>query len=673
MTAFRFIGLGVSVAIAGGRTSLARVGLMAVGIGLGVALLIGSLTLDHATQARNAREAGRTPGPSYVLLKHQPDDSTAMAVGNTVFHGRLVQLISVRSRGLGPVPPGLQRLPARGELFVSPALARLIDTSSGPSLPQRFQARVRGSVSAEGLTRPGELFGYVGEGREVFPPGPVALYSGGWTQSSATPRSGTPIVLGLVLLAFLFPIVLLVLTATRLSTASREKRLAAIRLAGATSRQVRLLIAIEAGTVAVLGSLAGLLLFALVRATALRVPQFAEDWFPSDLWPNPVAALAVLAVIPLLIAMVALVGSRRIVVSPLGLVRKTRRTRRRGIVWLYITVFGIAILSLAAAQHEWVMRRPSPFPGLVVVPGAACVLIGVVGSAGWISWLTAGAVADRTRSVALQLGARRLQSDPGSANRVVAGVATLVILVGLGQAVVLSEKRDTQPTYVAPWVSTLPASAVIADDFSRHQAAELRSLGVVPGVQSVRLTSRPAEGGVTAGQPHEAVLSTDGTVATLERIRNHLSWHGYAFPPDHLLRESQQIGAYLTVLRVVETLAAILLLVTAASLLIATVDSVIERRRTLAMLGAIGARRSTMRASILAQVAIPLAVALTLGVAAALALSALIFAIIGEPQLLPIKPLLQLGAMCGALTLGVTACALPWIKTSSRAELLHGE
>jgi len=91
------------------------------------------------------------------------------------------------------------------------------------------------------------------------------------------------------------------------------------------------------------------------------------------------------------------------------------------------------------------------------------------------------------------------------------------------------------------------------------------------------------------------------------------------------------------------------------------------------MLGAIGARRSTVRSSILAQVAIPLAVALTLGVAAALALSALIFAIIGEPQLLPIKPLLQLGAMCGALTLGVTACALPWTRTSSRAELLHGE
>lgn len=54
-------------------------------------------------------------------------------------------------------------------------------------------------------------------------------------------------------------------TATRLSAANRERRLAAVRLAGATQGEVRLFAGIESGVAAAIGTLAGIPLFLLLR------------------------------------------------------------------------------------------------------------------------------------------------------------------------------------------------------------------------------------------------------------------------------------------------------------------------------------------------------------------------------------------------------------------------
>ncbi|MBI3647376.1 MAG: hypothetical protein HY240_01220 [Actinobacteria bacterium] len=668
--------MGGRVALSGGRGSLARVALMAAGIGLGVALLLGSLAFDHAIQAGAVREAARYPGAQLAPDEPQPMNSTLMWEWRTTFEGHDVWLIALHGRGRAPVPPGITGVPSTGQVFVSPGLATLLDSPSGSLLAPRLGGSVAGPIEPDGLVTPSEIFGYVGvrPGLKGLSLVDGQLYTGGSKQSFSMLTPGSLIVLGLAILAFLFPVALFVITATRLSTATREARLAAIRLAGATNVQVRGMIAIEAAMVAVLGAIIGCLLFLLGRTMSLKISAVAAGWFPSELWPQPVAAAAVLLIVPALVLLVALVGSRRMIVSPLGLVRRTRR-RRRGAAWVCVGLAGALALGFAALGHAWVMRQRSPIPGVIIVGAGLLFLAGLVGEAGWVSWLVARVVGSRTRSVSAQLGARRMEADPGSANRVVAGIAVLVTLVGLGQAVALADARDRSGmTYVAPWVRDLPATIVIAEvfDYPVVDPASLLNLIAVPGVLSVRLTRQEPSGGVTL-KPSSAIVATDGEPATLERIRNAVGWRGDAQPVSFWRSRASAGATERTVAHVAQAISLVILLVTAASLLVSTVDGMMERRRPLAVLSAIGARRSTLRRSILVQVAIPLAVALGLGASGAIFLTVTVFHVIGERGLLPLRPLAELTVAVGVVVLAVTGLAMPWAGWTRRADLLHAE
>src|SRR6266702_5188304 len=91
---------------------------------------------------------------------------------------------------------------------------------------------------------------------------------------------------------------LFVLTATKLSAATREMRLAAIRLAGATGAQVRALAAIETSLVAVAGCVGGGGGFLLARRGAAGLPAVRSRWFPSDLSVPALAGVAVFVAVP---------------------------------------------------------------------------------------------------------------------------------------------------------------------------------------------------------------------------------------------------------------------------------------------------------------------------------------------------------------------------------------
>ena len=93
--------------------------------------------------------------------------------------------------------------------------------------------------------------------------------------------------------ALLFPVLIFIGTATRLSAARREQRFAAIRLVGATPRQVSVISAVESTVAAVAGVAAGFGLFFLLRTPLAAIPFTGAPFFPSDLslsawtsWPS---------------------------------------------------------------------------------------------------------------------------------------------------------------------------------------------------------------------------------------------------------------------------------------------------------------------------------------------------------------------------------------------------
>ena len=296
---------------------MVRLALMAFGVGLAVSVLLGGLAFDHAAQSREARIVDQSQG-GLTAGHDTPPNSTLIWGSVTSFGRQVVQLTGVHGTPTSPVPAGLARMPATGEAFVSPGLRALINGPDGTILATGLGGKIVGTVAPRGLVEPSELIAYVGLPLGRLPLRTAVVYR---PPSGAQPVSlfhgSALILLGLALLAFLFPVGLFVVTATRLSTATREVKLAAIRLAGASGAQVRWLLAIEAGLVALVGEVIGLALFLGGRATALGVPSVAAAWFPSDL-TTPLADIAlVLAAVPLLVLVVALVGSRRIVLGPL--------------------------------------------------------------------------------------------------------------------------------------------------------------------------------------------------------------------------------------------------------------------------------------------------------------------------------------------------------------------
>lgn len=411
--------LGVRLAIGGGgaRTALVRLTLITVGVGLGVAVLLTATSLPQMLTARSDRSAARAP-----LAGAAPGVDAVYVVGrNDEFRGRGIQGYLVQPTGPHPpAAPGVDRLPGPGEAVLSPALADLLRSPEGELLRPRFPQRVVGTVGDDGLTGPNELYFYVGSATVVRQPQAVTVSEfGGRTHR----RDLEPIELLLVVLGAttcLVPVFVFVVTSTRLSAASRDRRLAALRLVGADRGQVRRIAAGEALLASLAGLVAGAGLFLLVRALVPRitVSAFRGGIFAADVVPDWRLGVPALLALPLLACAAAVFALRRVVIEPLGVVRRGTRLRRK--LWWRLVPLAAGGALLVAKLGTEDTRDP------LVVGGVVLVLVAVPLVLPWLVERVAGVLGGG--SPAWLLAVRRLQLDSATAARLVGGIA--VVLAG---------------------------------------------------------------------------------------------------------------------------------------------------------------------------------------------------------------------------------------------------
>lgn len=233
------------------------------------------------------------------------------------------------------------------------------------------------------------------------------------------PRQRAGVVFSLALL--LIPVLGFLGQTARIGAVHRDRRLAALRLSGATPWQVRRIAGLEAGLACLLGS---------ALATAAAVPVLLS------LWSSPTAfAWAGMTVVglavPALGAATAALALRRVVASPLGWVRRVRTARRPG--WMSLVAALLLAASAGLALLTPLFDRPhvlSPVPlvvlALTLVVGAAAVLL-----TGWSSGLLGRTLAARAQRPAVLIAAERLREDPWAAARTHAAVL-LVTVIGTG-------------------------------------------------------------------------------------------------------------------------------------------------------------------------------------------------------------------------------------------------
>ncbi|MFE9649871.1 ABC transporter permease [Streptomyces sp. NPDC006365] len=420
----RDLGMGFKFAFTGGREGWGRVLLTAVGVGLGVALLLLTTAIPNAMQVRSDREYARTDITFSADVIPRADNTLLTANVDTEYRERNVRGRQLDPEGArAPLPPGLGKFPAPGEMVVSPALEELLKSQDGKLLRERLPYRITGTIGESGLIGSAELAFYTGADglASKVDRGTVSRIDS--FRPGAPPERMDPVLLLLVLVVFvvlLMPVGVFIAAAVRFGGERRDRRLAALRLVGSDSRMTRRIAAGEALAGALLGLVFGTGFFLIGRQIAGSVELFDISVFPSYLNPTPTLALLVAIAVPAAAVGVTLLALRGVVIEPLGVVRTARPARRR--LWwrLLLPLGGLGLLYPMVGQG----RDNGDFNQYMVTAGVILLLVGITALLPWI----VEAVVARLGSggVAWQLAVRRLQLSSGTAASMVNGIAVAV-------------------------------------------------------------------------------------------------------------------------------------------------------------------------------------------------------------------------------------------------------
>ena len=586
-----------------------------------------------------------------------------------------------------PVPPGVRSVPAPGTAVVSPALAELIAANPADELGDRF-GDVVGLIGEEGLGRPDELVAVVGATAEQLGVGDVPLDQAGdlvaaqldadGTRLPGEPSFVTPIVgydgvaedldvqiyreMSLVAVVLVsVPALMLVGSAARLTAARRERRLAALRLAGATPGAVRALAAAETSMGAVLGAVVGVAASLLVAPALHGIELAGGAWFPSDLRLSPWAAVG-LATVAVLVSVVATLASlRRVTSGPLGVARATEPVRVRWPRVLGVVVaFGALVIAMTRARGG--------STALVMIAGLALVIasLGLVGP--WICSLMGRLMAVLARGPAGLIAGRRVVDDPKAAYRVVSAVVLAGLVAGfLAGVLPTADARDD--AYGSTEVLSLPLRSESVDEL-RAMLSELEQR--FPGTDVLI----GDDWRTTSGLSLTSVSVTLGPGVSLEQVRTATAAVRDGIP---LVSSRDDLWSEATLVEDVRRGSLVILVAAlvlgAASSAVAAAASVVDQRRTIARLALTGVPVSILQRARRRQSVVPLVAATSGAVLLGLFSSYVLMLGFGarreqlvEPQLLQLLAVVVGAAVIGLLSAAATRPLLVAAARSGAAD-----
>ncbi len=409
--------LGLRLALQANRVRLV---VTSLAVSFTVAFLLGALGALPARQAKLDRLSHRDPISVATAAPKQAPLLT-MVTADGWYRGKPLSVREVEAKPGAPLPPGLTHWPAPGESFVSPDLQKAMQKRPA-ELRTRVPGRVVEILPDAALSGPHELYAYVGVGHLTY--GQQVYRFGYRPQSRPTPVE-LKVAAWLGAVGLLLPVLVLVATATRLSASSRDRRLSALRLVGATPKQARAIAATEGLVAGIAGVAGGLAVYWLLRGPACALLPFPEGVFAQDLVPTGPEWLAVLLGVPLLAVVTGVFSLRRVVTGPLG-VRRQARTKRVG--WWRLVPVAVGLGMLVVMRQGATRWPPGNHTGTaLLLGGGGLTLVGLAVATPAVSRL-GGRLLGRLPGVSPTLAAGRIEADPTASARVVTGMV-LVLFV----------------------------------------------------------------------------------------------------------------------------------------------------------------------------------------------------------------------------------------------------
>ena len=588
----------------GGRGLLVA-GLSVFAVAVSTALLLLTLGVDHGFAERAGRENWLHP----VAAK---GEATAVETVSTDFvRGRPIAVVDLAAlKGKAPAPPGISHFPRPGEVWMSPALAKLSGELPPDQLKDRFAGkrsgdRVAGTLGQQALEYPGQLIVVVGRDTDAPVFGPTHPLDLGPTSYSATPTrissfaGSSPdwYVLYRALSAFatallVIPLVVLGAAAGRLASARRDRQLAAMRLVGATPGQVLAITTFETVLLGAIGAVLGAVAYVASLPLAAQVSATGGTWFVSDLWVGPGILAAMLVAAPLTVGASALVGLRKLVISPLGVAR--RQSPRGARVWRLV-LFVALLVAYGVVAPSIGMSSAVPF---AVFFGVLFLALSVLGP--FVVGLLGRAMAAFARGPKTLLAGRRLVDDPRSAWRTVGGITLAGFVAGF-MTILLPQDASAFSD------STNHVDVIVQATDAKPLASQARDALRKQGVKA-DVSVKPAGMFEARNVPLKSVSAeVRGGEKDLDRARTTLWSLSTLQPP---VSEESIIWADNVQLSDIRTASLLVLAVTltvaSASATIAGVTGVLDRRQTYGLLRLAGTPLSVLGGARLRETLAPL-------------------------------------------------------------------
>jgi hypothetical protein len=494
------IRLGLRLTLGSGREAALRVLVTAAAVALGVGLLLACLAGVNGLHAQTDRGA-------WLDTSAQASRPTSTSgrlwwlSGTDQFGNQEIDRVDVAAAGPdAPVPPGIAHLPGPGDYDVSPALMALLKSEPANELRDRYPGHQIGTIGAAALPSPNSLIIVIGHTARQLSQAPGAVEVGAIQRTPAScyacqNTGGSGAVLQFILaggaVALLLPVLILIATASRLSAARREERFAAMRLVGATPRQISVVSAVEAVVAAVAGVAVGFALFFVFRPLLYRVPFTGAPFAEGDLSLHWIDIMLAVIGVPVAAVVSARLALRRVQTSPLGVQRRASSPPPR-IARIIPLLAGIAVLAYFDAAG-----KPGAVGGqlLELLAGFVLLVVGLVLAGPWFTTAGARLMANRASRPSTLIAGRRLLDNPKAAFRFVSG---LVIALFVGSAAIgaLSSiaaasssggGSSGKDTLAEPFCSFSTSNCPASAEVRSVPGQVLAGFRTTPGVRSVTL------------------------------------------------------------------------------------------------------------------------------------------------------------------------------------------
>jgi hypothetical protein len=503
------IRLGLRLTLGSGRDAALRVLVTAAAVALGVGLLLAALAGVNGLHAQTDRGAWLDTSAQASRATPTSDRLWWLSSADQ-FGTQAIDQVDVAAAGpKAPVPPGIPHLPGPGEYYASPALTTLLQSEPANELRDRYPGHQIGTIGPGALPSPNSLIIVIGHTARQLSQVPGVVEVGGIQRTPSNCYAcqntvGSGPVLQFILaggaVALLLPVLILIATASRLSAARREERFAAMRLVGATPRQISVVSAVEAAVAGAAGVVVGFALFFVFRPLLYHVPFTGAPLAAGDLSLHWIDIVLTVIAVPVAAVVSARLALRRVLISPLGVTRRGS-SRPPRFVRIVPLLAGIAVLAYFDSAG-----KPGSNGGqlLELLVGFVLLVVGLVLAGPWFTTAGSRLMVKRANRPAPLIAGRRLLDNPKAAFRFISGLVIALFvtsaLIGALSSIAADASTSSggsagQGTIADPFcsfsTSNCPASAQVPS-VSNQVLAELST---TPGVRAVTVVHQSSSQG----------------------------------------------------------------------------------------------------------------------------------------------------------------------------------